>query len=100
MSFLIRPTVVFAIIFGCFAALIPRILFPLFRSKSSSSPSTNSYESEFDREFSIETSTSNLFVDFRLSPVPLSPVDTSNVCIFNDLDSYVVQLRFISEGRK
>jgi len=68
MSFLIRPTVVFAIIFGCFAALIPRILFPLFRSKSSSSPSTNSYE------------------NFRLSPVPLSPVDTSNK-VENDLHS-------------
>jgi hypothetical protein len=33
MSLLTRPGVVFAIVFGCFAVLIPRIFLPLFRSK-------------------------------------------------------------------
>jgi hypothetical protein len=37
MSLLARPTVVFAIVFGCFAVLIPRVFLPLFRSKSSAS---------------------------------------------------------------
>jgi len=35
MSLLTRPSVVFAIVFGCFAVLIPRIFLPLFRSKPS-----------------------------------------------------------------
>ncbi|CAF3314969.1 unnamed protein product [Rotaria socialis] len=33
MSLLTRPSVVFAIVFGCFAVLVPRIFLPLFRSK-------------------------------------------------------------------
>ena len=33
MSLFTRPSVVFAIVFGCFAVLIPRIFLPLFRSK-------------------------------------------------------------------
>ncbi len=35
MSILTRPTVVFAIVFACFAVLIPRIFLPLFRTKTS-----------------------------------------------------------------
>jgi hypothetical protein len=35
MSLFARPSVVCAIIFGCFAVLIPRIFLPLLRSKSS-----------------------------------------------------------------
>lgn len=33
MSILTRPSVVFAIVFCCFAVLIPRVFLPLFRSK-------------------------------------------------------------------
>ena len=40
MSILTRPTVVFAIVFACFAVLIPRIFLPLFRTKPSV-PSNN-----------------------------------------------------------
>ncbi|CAF1359304.1 unnamed protein product [Adineta steineri] len=35
MSFLTRPSVAFAIVFGCFAVLVPRIFLPLLRSQSS-----------------------------------------------------------------
>ncbi|CAF1326549.1 unnamed protein product [Adineta steineri] len=35
MSLLTRPSVVFAIVFGCFAVLVPRVFIPLFRSKPS-----------------------------------------------------------------
>ncbi|UJR35556.1 hypothetical protein I4U23_028309 [Adineta vaga] len=35
MSLLARPSVVFAIVFGCFAVLIPRVFLPLFRSRQS-----------------------------------------------------------------
>ncbi|CAF3389619.1 unnamed protein product [Rotaria sp. Silwood1] len=41
MSLLTRPSVVFAIVFGCFAVLVPRVFLPLFRSKPSVSPSHN-----------------------------------------------------------
>lgn len=33
MSLLSRPSVVFAIVFACFAVLIPRVFLPLFRTK-------------------------------------------------------------------
>lgn len=33
MSLLTRPSVIFAIVFGCFAVLVPRIFLPLIRSK-------------------------------------------------------------------
>ena len=35
MSMLTRPSVVFAIVFGCFAVLIPRVFVPLFRPRQS-----------------------------------------------------------------
>jgi len=35
MSILTRPSVVLAIVFGCFAVLIPRVFLPLFRTKTS-----------------------------------------------------------------
>jgi hypothetical protein len=35
MSFFARPTVVGAILFGCFAVIIPRIFLPFFRPKPS-----------------------------------------------------------------
>jgi hypothetical protein len=41
MSLLSRPSVVFGIVIGCFAVLIPRVFIPIFRSKPSSLPSHN-----------------------------------------------------------
>ncbi|CAF0847975.1 unnamed protein product [Adineta ricciae] len=47
MSLLARPSVIFAIVFGCFAVLIPRIFLPLLRSK----PSTpvHNFDDHFQR---------------------------------------------------
>ncbi|UJR10403.1 hypothetical protein I4U23_014606 [Adineta vaga] len=47
MSFLTRPSVVFAIVFGCFAVLIPRIFIPLFRTKPSAS--SQNFDDHFRR---------------------------------------------------
>jgi len=49
MSLLSRPTVVFAIVVGCFAVLIPRVFLPFFRSK----PTTSSqhFDEQFRRPF-------------------------------------------------
>lgn len=47
MSLLTRPSVVFAIVFGCFAILIPRIFVPLFRSKPAQTPSYDFDERKF-----------------------------------------------------
>lgn len=48
MSLLTRPSVVFAIVFGCFAVLIPRVFLPLFRTK----PQTPSHNFDDRRKFS------------------------------------------------
>lgn len=35
MSLFARPSIAFAIVFGCFAVLVPRVFLPLFRPKPS-----------------------------------------------------------------
>lgn len=62
MSILARPSVVFAIVFGCFAVLLPRIFIPLFRSK----PATPAHNFD-DRECSLAVKvTDNPAGAFRL----------------------------------
>jgi hypothetical protein len=84
MSILARPTVVFAIVFCCFAVLVPRVFLPLFRSKTST-PSQNIDESKL---FSNCNKLINalLDLDFRRPspPIPRSdhadPVEHIPVC--------------------
>ncbi len=70
MSILTRPTVVFAIVFACFAVLIPRIFLPLFRTKTSA-PSNN-FD---DRKLLLNGNIPNksfLYTDFRRPSPPMS----------------------------
>lgn len=72
MSMLARPSVVFAIVFGCFAVLIPRVFVPLFRPRQSA-PVHQQYER---KRFPINKSKyhHSLPTDFRQ---PSSPPTTS-----------------------
>jgi hypothetical protein len=38
MSLFARPSVTFAIVFGCFAVLVPRVFLPYFRPRASPPP--------------------------------------------------------------
>jgi hypothetical protein len=70
MSVLTRPSVVFAIVFACFAVLIPKVFLPLFRPK----PPTPSHHFD-DRRFFSNSSTlksSLLYKGFR-RPHPPPP---------------------------
>ncbi|CAF0737370.1 unnamed protein product [Didymodactylos carnosus] len=49
MSVLTRPSVVFAIVFGCFAVLIPRILWPIIRNTFGLNPPVKDDEINFHR---------------------------------------------------
>ena len=71
MSFLARPTVVFAIVFGCFAVLIPRVFLPIFRSKSSTTaPNYDDRKLRFPLS-PISDLLINLSIDFRRPPSPV-----------------------------
>jgi hypothetical protein len=62
MSILARPSVVFAIVFACFAVLIPKVFLPIFRSKPTA-PSHNNFD---DRKLVIHSNIFNFFSkDFR-----------------------------------
>jgi hypothetical protein len=60
MSLLSRPSVVFGIVIGCFAVLIPRVFIPIFRSKPSHNIDDRKCFPKLDRLIS-----SFLYKDFR-----------------------------------
>ncbi len=76
MSILSRPTVVFAIVFACFAVLIPRIFLPLFRTK----PSAPSNQFDDRKLFFKKNALNQLFVytDFRRPHPPMAHSDNGD----------------------